>query len=77
MSDIIFSVDHHDEVTDVLHRAGAAAKVSPGHASNLVYRGLARYAEPTTSAPDPAADKPASSKPADNKTGAAGDKGKE
>ena len=73
MSDIIFSVDYHDEVTDIHHRAGAAAKVSRGHASNLVYRGLARYAEPETSAPDPAADKPEKG----DKSGIAGDKGKE
>ena len=52
MSDVkvTFTVEHHDETTDKVHPAGTTAAVDRKHASNLVYRGLARY-----DAADPAA----------------------
>jgi hypothetical protein len=53
---VIFTVEHHDETTDKVHAAGSSANVDRVHASNLVYRGLARYndrpAAPAAGEPD-------------------------
>lgn len=57
---VTFTVEHHDEVTDQVHPAGSTADVDRHHASNLVYRGLARHTLQTP-APAPAAAETATS----------------